>query len=94
MTFEINNTEATFELLENGKVKITNGGKNVGTFDAEQLTSLITISLAARKAAYEAKRQAKAAEKAAAKAEKAAKKVASKEERIAKLQAELQALQS
>lgn len=94
MTFEINNTEASFEQLENGKVKITNAGKVVGTFSAEQLTSLITISLAARKSAYEFKRTAKKAQREAAKAERNQAKLASKKDRIAKLQAELEQLQA
>lgn len=93
MTFEINNTEATFEQLENGKVKITCGGKNVGTFSAEQLTSLVTISLAARKSAYEHKRSNRQAERQARKAEREAKKAETAKAKIEKLQAQLAKLE-
>jgi len=92
MTFEINNTEATFEQLENGKVKITCGGKNVGTFSAEQLTSLVTITLAARKSAYAHKRDAKKAQREAAKAERQAKKAETKQQQIERLQKQLEKL--
>lgn len=92
MTFEINNTEATFEQLENGKVVITCGGKKVGTFSAEQLTSLVTITLAARKSAYAHKRDAKKAAREAAKAERTAKSAESKQAQIAALQAKLEKL--
>ena len=92
MTFEINNTEATFEQLENGKVKITCGGKNVGTFSAEQLTSLVTITLAARKSAYAHKRDAKKAQREAAKAERQAKKAETNQQQIERLQKQLEKL--
>jgi hypothetical protein len=93
MTFEINNTEATFEQLENGKVKITCGGKQVGTFSAEQLTSLVTISLAARKSAYEFKRTNKKAEREARKAERDAKKAEAAKAKIEALKAKLEKLE-
>lgn len=95
----VNNTTADYAVNADGTVTITVNGEAIGTFSADQMTALVTVTLAGRKAGYAVKRDAREAANAAKKAEREAKKAervaaaaAKKEAQIAKLQEKLAAL--